>query len=248
MKRISGMRELIRKLIPASLRAARRDWLIRRQNRPFENLPPKEVFRRVYKDGLWGKDQNYPFFSGSGSRGEAVSRYIEALERFLGSFPEKLDVVDLGCGDFTVGSRIRPLCRRYVACDVVEEMIEEHRKRFADLNVEFRSIDMTADPLPGGDVVCIRQVLQHLSNAQIAATIRKIPATYRYLVLTEHVPAEPFAPNIDKPVGPHTRLNNGGPKSGVVLTEAPFNLRGETSVLCESSDYLGIIRTTLFRF
>ena len=32
-------------------------------------------------------------------------------------------VVDLGCGDFTVGSKIRPLCGAYVACDVAAPVI-----------------------------------------------------------------------------------------------------------------------------
>jgi len=49
-------------------------------------------------------------------------------------------------------------------------------------------------------VVFIRQVLQHLSNAHILRAIPKIAASYRFLVLTEHLPlGEAFTPNLDKP-------------------------------------------------
>jgi hypothetical protein len=109
---------------------------------------------------------------------------------------------------------------------------------------------MTTDQLPPGDVVFLRQVLQHLTNRQIQSTIEKIPTTYRYLVLTEHLPTSgKFVPNLDKPVGPHTRIDAGGQPSGVVLTEPPFNLiASRSSVLCEIRDYLGVIRTTLHEF
>ena len=196
-------------------------------------------------------DPNGRFFSGSGSHGqEIVAAYVAALEKFLRAFPEKPDVVDLGCGDFAVGYQTRPLCSKYIACDVVEPLIAWNRERFASLDVDFRELDVTTDPLPPGEVAFLRQVLQHLSNRQIQSTIAKIPAVYRYLVLTEHLPASgQFVPNLDKPAGPHTRINAGGRPSGVVLTEPPFNLRASgTSVLCEVRDYLGVIRTTLFEF
>ncbi len=245
------MRELLRSIVPLSIRRWRRDWLQRRKYKAFENLPPKEAFEKIYADGIWGAsgDPNDPYFSGSGSHtGETLATYVRALETFLASFPQKPDVVDLGCGDFAVGSRIRPLCGRYIACDVVEPLIERNRSRFASLDVDFRVLDITADPLPQGEVAFLRQVLQHLSNKQILAAIAKLPAAYRYLVLTEHLPASgAFEPNLDKPVGPQTRIDNGGRPSGVVLTEPPFNFRAvRTSVLCEVTDYLGTIRTTLF--
>jgi hypothetical protein len=247
------MRELVRKLLPLYLRRARRDYLVRRQWKSFEKLPPKEAFQRVYQDGIWGvsPDPDDRFFSGSASHTpEFVAAYVAGVEKFLRTFPEKPDVVDLGCGDFAVGAQVRPLCATYIACDVVEPLITRNRERFASLDIDFRLLDISADPLPPGEVAFLRQVLQHLSNRQIQSTIAKIPGAYRYLVLTEHLPAsETFVPNIDKPVGPQTRLDAGRSPSGVVLTEPPFNLTASRSrVLCEVRDYLGLIRTTLYEF
>lgn len=86
----------------------------------------------------------------------------------------KPDVVDLGCGDFKVGSQLRPWCGRYTACDVVPDLIAFNRTAFTQLDVDFRVLDMVEDPLPAGDVVFVRQVLQHLSNAAISKAIAKI--------------------------------------------------------------------------
>lgn len=245
------MRELLRNIVPLTVRRWRRDWMLRHKWKAFEKLPPKEVFEKIYADGIWGVsgDPKDPFFSGSGSHSEGVvAKYIGALESFLAGFPKKPDVVDLGCGDFAVGSRIRPLCGSYIACDVVEPLIERNRSRFESLGVDFRLLDITSEPLPPGDVAFLRQVLQHLSNNQILAVIAKLPASYRFVVVTEHLPASvQFVPNLDKPIGPQTRIDAGGRPSGVVLTEPPFNFRSVRSpVLCEATDYLGTIRTTLY--
>jgi 2-polyprenyl-3-methyl-5-hydroxy-6-metoxy-1,4-benzoquinol methylase len=240
-------------ILPTSIRRARRDFLIRRRWKSLEKLPPRELFRVIYADGIWGSsgDPNEQFFSGTGSHDTSfVETYYAAVEKFVRRFPQMLTVADLGCGDFAIGSRLRPLFSKYTACDVVEPLIERNRQRFASLDVDFRVVDLTTDPLPPADVVIIRQVLQHLSNAQIQAAIAKIPHAYRYLILSEHLPfSDDFVPNLDKPAGPHTRLDSGGPVSGVVLTAPPFNLKPNSSTpMCEVRDFIGIIRTTLYEF
>lgn len=213
----------------------------------------EETFLRIYRDGLWGnsEDPDDPYFSGSGSHAQAhLDAYVLALEAFLRAFPNKPDVVDLGCGDFAVGSRIRPFCGTYVACDIVAPLIERNRRRFASLAVDFRILDITSDLLPTADVAILRQVLQHLSNDQIQSAVDRISSTYRYMIVTEHLPSSAdFVPNTDKIAGPHTRIDAGGPPSGVVLTEPPFNLKPrQSSVICEVSDYLGLLRTIVFEF
>lgn len=208
----------------------------------------QEVFRRIYTEHLWGRssDTSRPFFSGSGSHDPAVvATYLEAVRRFLGTLPAKPNAVDLGCGDFAVGTRIRPLCAGYIACDVVPELIEFNREQFGSLQVEFTTLDLTIDELPAGDVVFVRQVFQHLSNEQILKATRKIAATYRYLILTEHLPASAeFEHNLDKPPGPDIRMAIG---SGIVLGSQPFNLRPvHERRLCQARELGGLIVTTLY--
>ncbi len=206
-----------------------------------------EIFSEVYSRKAWGvaSDASAPFYSGPGSsEGAVVAGYVNAVSEFLRGLG-KPDVVDLGCGDFKVGSQIRPLCGRYTACDVVPELIDFNRGAYEQLDVDFRVLDITADALPEGDVVFVRQVFQHLSNAAIAKAMAKIVAHYKYLVLTEHVPAlAGFVPNVDIATGAGTRLQIG---SGVVLTSPPFNLHAAAErTLSESPQFGDVIRIVVY--
>ena len=84
--------------------------------------------------------------------------------------------MSLGCGDFNVGAQLRDLCGAYIACDIVELLIAYNRERFAELGVDFRRLDIIDKPIPEGDVIILRQVLQHLSNSQIATALPPAPA------------------------------------------------------------------------
>jgi SAM-dependent methyltransferase len=169
--------------------------------------------------------------------------------QFLASFDEKPNIVDLGCGNFYVGSKIRHLCDNYIACDIVQSLINWNVQQYCDLKVDFQVLDITKDELPDGDIVFIRQVFQHLSNNQIIKVMPKIALKYKYLVLTEHLPnSDNFVHNLDIPTGPDTRhsLPDGG--SGVVLTSSPFNLKPINAYcLCEVSESEGILRTILYQ-
>jgi hypothetical protein len=245
---MSRVTNAIKQHLPDSVVNAVRAYRGRAKLKAFSGLSTKDVFTKIYVEGTWGgaDDPQQRFFSGSGSRAAPVETYIEAVEKFIRTLDHKPDVVDLGCGDFHVGSRVRPLCNRYIACDIVDALITSNAERYKAMDVDFRTLDITQDELPLGEVVFVRQVLQHLSNAEIARAIARIPAQYRYLVLTEHVPHEPFPHNLDKSSGPDNRL---AIKSGIVLTSAPFNMEAiEKSTLCEVQEWGGIIRTILYRF
>ena len=236
-------RSLVVLSLPEPLRNAY--WLYRRKQlrKRLQGLSVKEVFTLIYSERLWGKpsDDGDGFFSGSGSHNPLiVERYVAAVAKWISSLGGKPDVVDLGCGDFAVGAKLRQFCGSYIACDVVEPLIARNRERYWELKVDFRVVDLAADELPDGRVALLRQVLQHLPNSVISGIVPKLQGKYEYLVLTElRSPAEPNG-NTDKPAGPDWR--------GVVLTAEPFNLRArETTPLCEVPDQGGMIRTTLYR-
>jgi SAM-dependent methyltransferase len=244
-----SLRQAVKRYVPDVFLSMRREYLLFKMRKRFRNLSAQEAFTAIYAEALWGKSdtQTDAFCSGSGSCGpHIVSAYITALRLFLESLDSKPRVVDLGCGDFSVGSRIRAFCGSYIACDVVEALIERNRERYKSLEVEFRVLDLTTDQLPDGDVVFIRQVFQHLSNDLISRALPAISSRYKYLVLTEHLPLGDFIPNVDKATGPDIRLLYG---SGVVLTRQPFNLSAKrTEVLCEVRDDRSIIQTLLYEF
>ena len=150
-----------------------------------------------------------------------VKLYNKSKE-FLSTFSNKPNVVDLGCGDFSIGSKLRNYCNSYIAIDIFDELIERNKIHYKSHNVDFRVLDITKDNLPSGDICFVRQVLQHLSNKNIEKFLTQIRGKYSYLILTEHLPSfEKFKSNVDIITGPEIRLYK---KSGVVLTEEPFNL------------------------
>jgi hypothetical protein len=83
-----------------------------------------------------------------------------------------------------------------------------------------------------------------LNNYSISRIVRKLKQ-YAAAIITEHVPAAEFAPNVDMPIGPGNRTLIG---SSVVLTERPFDLSANTIVLCEVRRHGGLIKTTLYEF
>lgn len=220
--------------------------------RAYRSLDTKNLFTKIYEEQRWGRsnDPAQKFYSGDGTHNSvAANTYFEAVKTYLQSFAKPPNVVDLGCGDFYTGSKLRPFCGSYVACDIVPALIEYNKDKFKALNVDFRELDIIKDELPDGDVVFIRQVLQHLSNKQIAKVLPKLQAKYKFLVITEHLPGnENFVPNADKLAGTGVRLEHD---SGVIVTSPPFNFAcREQQVLCEAQapayGKSGVIRTFVY--
>lgn len=183
--------------------------------------PTKAAMEQVYALNLWGGNQS-EFYSGTGSHNlEIVNPYIDVLTAFLTSFENPIVVCDLGCGDFNIGKQLMEHTEKYIAVDIVTDLIAYNKEKFKEENLEFHCLDIAVDELPPADCVILRQVLQHLSNAEIQSIVSKLSA-YRYVIITEHLPEGQFAPNKEIISGQGIRLKK---QSGVNLLEAPFNLK-----------------------
>ena len=242
-------KQIIKIFLPQPILALIRKYRIKKQLDPYKGLTMQQVFTKIYEEGVWGKsdDPAQTFFSGIGSHEKSPTiTYMQAVQKFLTSFEIKPDVVDLGCGDFFIGSNIRGFCGNYIACDIVPSLIASNKEKYKHLNVDFRVLDLTEDELPKAGIVFIRQVLQHLSNDRIKNAIPKIESHYKFIVLTEHLPSmKDFTPNIDILTGPCIRFRF---ESGIVLTKPPFNLKAnDERVICEVPEGGGLIRTTVYK-
>ena len=238
------LRSIVRRILPKRLLEMRARAAEARQHRRYSSLPVDRVFSEIYQNKEWGSDKG-SFYSGTGSHDLAiVTPYVKAVQALVSSFTNKPVMVDLGCGDFNVGRYFVDFAQHYYACDIVSELQEYNRKSFNFSNVEFLSLNAVDDALPDGDIIFVRQVFQHLSNSQIQQVLGKCQKYQRW-VITEHLPETPgFQPNADITAGCGIRMLFN---SGVVLTEAPFNVTGYTTrLLCEVPEYGGVIRTLLF--
>lgn len=173
---MSSIKKVIKSILPSPILKAVQNYGLKKSEVQHKNPSTHQIFTKIYEDGIWGEsnDPTQKFFSGSGSHDPViVETYIKAIQKFLSSFENKPDVVDLGCEDFFVGSCVRPLCDTYVTCDIVEPLINFNKEKYKNMNVDFKTLDLTKDELPKGDIVFIRQVLQNLSNKQTNKQIRR---------------------------------------------------------------------------
>ncbi len=200
---------------------------------------------QIYEKKLWGSN-HADFYSGEGSHlPEIVNPYVVAVTSFLTSFKNPLTVCDLGCGDFNVGKQLVSFTKKYVAIDIVADLIEYNRKKFKAENIEFQCMDIADAELPAADCVLLRQVLQHLSNAEVQRIVEKL-TQYKYVILTEHVPQGDFVPNADILSGQGIRLKK---QSGISLKVSPFNFNFKEDKQLVSTipkDGKGIVTTTLY--
>ena len=217
----SGLTDRLKDLAPPAVR-----WLSRRIKATFRNwrnrrLTAREVFTRVYAENMWGIG-NEGFYSGPGSNAEAAKPYADFVAGFIADHKIR-SIVDLGCGDFRVGRMVASGGVSYTGVDVVQPLIDENNRRFGGETVRFQCVDIATDDLPDGELCLIREVFQHVSNAQISATLAKL-GKYNYVLFTDVQPKniDGYRINSDKVHGDSSRLVH---KSCLHLDRPPFNVK-----------------------
>jgi hypothetical protein len=205
-------------------------WKSHQQRKANAKLSTKAVFDDIYANNKWG-GQRGEFCSGGGSAPEITSSYINIVNAYITRHANDIQtVVDIGCGDFRVGSQLQLKPNmRYIGVDIVESLISFLNKTFSAPSRSFLCRDVIVDDIPNGELCLIRQVLQHLSNQQIIAILEKIKA-FRYVLVTEHHPSPAVLrrKNIDKPHGADTRVLDD---SGVYIEAKPFGIIQSSVVL-----------------
>jgi O-methyltransferase domain len=227
----SSVKKLAKSVLPIPAQVVAR-WIIAQAQSPLmsKRALRRQAFQDVYENNLWGIDGNSKYFSGAGSRGEAAETYVnrmaELLKRHVVEIGRPITVVDLGCGDFQIGRALTAKLPdlNYLGCDIVPEIIAYNTKMYAGSRIKFRQLDMVADSLPEGDVYLVRQVLQHLSNADIVSFLGHVNC--KYLYVTEGHPAERVGPaNPDHVAGASVRFDYcSGVGRGVELDQPPYGL------------------------
>ena len=142
-----------------------------------------QAFATIAKDERWGCH-----LSGGGSTVEYTKVTREIVERVIRE-NGITSMVDVACGDFVwmplVLERL-PRSFRYIGCDIVPALIEQHRQTCPQY--EFQVRDFVTDKIPNADLIFCRDVLQHLpvdDSLQALANFSLSPA--RYLLATTHL-------------------------------------------------------------
>lgn len=140
----------------------------------------RDVFTHIYQTNFWKDDESV---SGRGSNMEqtqAIRMILPQLFKELGV--ERL--IDIPCGDYYWFKEM-DLKLAYLGIDIVPELIEENRKRYANSHIFFEAMDATTDPLPQADLILCRDMLGHFDNATVNKTLKNFRASgSKYLLAT----------------------------------------------------------------
>jgi hypothetical protein len=135
----------------------------------FAGLDLRQRFQRIHDTNLWGAVESV---SGVGSERDATATLraeLPGLMKRLGAS----SLLDAPCGDGGWIATI-DLGVRVSGIDIVPDLIEGLRERAArgEIKGDYHLGDITADPLPSGDVILCRDCLVHLSFANIDRSLQ----------------------------------------------------------------------------
>jgi methyltransferase family protein len=242
------LKSVVRKCLPSSIVQRIAAMRQERREQRLSQLTVEQAFDEVYRKKLWKRGCSA---SGPGSEGYLADRYVELIREYAERHNLRT-AVDGGCGDFEVGSRIAPIFDRYLALDVSPRIIGINKRRYDALtkrNVTFAVADLMAGPLPSADLVLIRQVLQHLSNAQIVKILANLESSiWRRVLVTEEVPHQGSSsvPNLD--LSSHSAGTRVALGSGVYIDRAPFGVPAKRIASIECAADIGQPAATLVVF
>ncbi|WP_026606063.1 class I SAM-dependent methyltransferase [Methylocapsa acidiphila] len=215
-----AFKDFVKRILPAKISKPIGRMRMLYRERRLQRLSLPDAFNEIYKKGMWRQGTS---LSGLGSEGLFAERYLRFVQDYIKRHGVET-IVDAGCGDFYVGSKLCDNVKKCVALDASSYIIEINAKRYRDIpQVSFHVADLTAAALPSGDLILIRQVLQHLTNEQIERVLTNLEAgAWRYALITEEVSDPQRKPaNLDLPT--HTIRTRANLGSGVYVDRPPFN-------------------------
>lgn len=187
------------------------------KNQHETDLNNQEIFQEIYQEGLWGKNSDNVGNSGPGSSMESTIIYRNFLQHFFKSNEIK-SVVDFGCGDWEFSQSMNWSGMNYIGIDIVPSVIRWNQERFSASNVQFMCGDAMILEIAQGDLLLCKDVLQHLSNDDIALFLNKIKKFKHCLITNDVNPRTLTSDNPD--------IKSGRPSRSIDLTKPPFNIEG----------------------
>lgn len=170
----------------------------------------KETFETIYRENRWNSTESR---SGTGSTLDQTILLRRRLPAILSRLNART-LLDAPCGDYHwMKSVTLPDGVAYIGGEIVAALVADLDARHGRPGVRFIALDIVADPLPAADVWLCRDVLFHLSNADILATLRNFAESdISYILTTTY------------PFGVGNRDIRSGGFRYINLTEPPFSL------------------------
>ncbi|WP_416462306.1 hypothetical protein [Sphingomonas sp. VDB2] len=177
-----------------------------------QSLPLASVFSHKYDKDVsdWGGH------SGSGSSPYHTMAYRMFLEQFI-ALNNIRSVTDVGCGDWQFSKFINYDGVSYQGYDVVPTIVAQNIALHSSDDANFDVMPDDVMDVRGGDLLIMKDVLQHLPDDVIMGFAAKLFPKFKYCLLTNSYRKLDTPQNIDIETGGFRCLD---------LTEAPYNVAG----------------------
>jgi SAM-dependent methyltransferase len=179
----------------------------------------KAAFDGIYKNAVWGRNEEGAGNSGTGSTLQSTAGYRDYLQKFLAEHQIK-SVVDAGCGDWEFSKAIDWTGIDYKGFDIVDDVIAQDTQRYAKPNIQFAVANIVKDDLPPADLLICKHVLQHLPTKDVQEFLQKQLPKFKYALITNGIDQHTLKQgNYEHDIEP------GGYRA-LDITKPPFNIKG----------------------
>jgi hypothetical protein len=149
-------------------------------------------FETVYEEGLWGIEESR---SGAGSaKGSPwVAVATETIRRAVSEYDVR-SINDIPCGDFNWMPEVLAGLGsiRYIGFDIVGAALARNRDRCPQY--EFRILDITSQVPPAADLIFCKDLLNHLTDADVKRAIDNMARSGSKLLLASNNPGHENTP------------------------------------------------------
>jgi len=161
----------------------------------------EQVFRRAYKDNIWGDPESV---SGPGSGLIRTASFRDQIPQLLNELGAS-SLLDAGCGDFNWMKEVSLPVEQYYGIDIVPELVAHTSQRYGEVKRSFIHGDILRAELPRVDVILCRDCLVHFSFKDAWMALRNFKRSRScYLLTTTFIE---FWDNIEIETGGWRRLN-----------------------------------------
>lgn len=165
---MGALREIAKKIpvIPYVYRALHNRYILYQ----LKSKSTEDVFTDIYRNNEWGGKDSV---SGTGSdvhQTKIITSELSALLKALNIST----MLDIPCGDFHWMKSVDLNNIDYTGADIVKELIQNNRAKYARDGIRFQHLNLLKDKLPKVDLIFCRDCLIHFSFADIALALDNI--------------------------------------------------------------------------
>ena len=212
--RSNGILKTLIKVFSTPFRIINKHIYNRNKKKIFSSNSQKEKFELIYKNNFWSSKE-----SKSGFGSEKINT-INIKKEIIDIINKKKikTILDAPCGDFNWIKDILNENLQYIGGDIVQDLINENSKNYKKNNINFLTLDITADPLPNAELMICRDCLIHLSFGKIKSFFENFKKSeINFLLLTSYKlkDSQKKIINLDIPDGEFREID---------MSEPPFSL------------------------